>query len=182
MIKMNFKSEKKILLSMGIAILGFLLIISGSSYALFDSTNIQNTSITNNLQIEYNKDNAATGDIVYLSAPYPISDKEALKSKPYIFSITNNSESIEDYAIYIMNDEALANLENCNDCILDDKNVKVMINQSSPKLLSDFPNGLLLNDKLGPKQTKTYELILWLDEYSDNSVFEKHFFKRLSVQ
>ena len=179
---MNFDTGKKLLLCMGIAILGFLFIIFGSSYALLDSTNRQNISITNNLQIKYNEKNSSAGDIIYLNVPYPVSDKEALESKPYVFSITNVSNALEDFDIFILNDEAMASLEDCNDCFLDDKNIKIAINKSTPKLLSDFSNGLILSDALGPHQTKTYELILWLDEYSDNSVFEKHFFKRLSVQ
>ena len=50
---MDVKTGKKLLFCMGLAIVGFTLIISGSSYALLNSTNMQNTTIANNLQIQY---------------------------------------------------------------------------------------------------------------------------------
>ena len=179
---MDVKTGKKLLFCMGLAIVGFTLIISGSSYALLNSTNMQNRTIANNLQIQYDEGNESAGDIVYLTVPYPISDMDAMQRKPYVFSVTNQTSTVKDYTISIIDDTAMASLENCDDCLLRDNYVKFSINQSSPKSLSDIEDGLLLKDQLGPNQTKTYELILWLDEYSDNSVFDKHFFKRLSVQ
>ena len=179
---MDVKTGKKLLFCMGLAIVGFTLIISGSSYALLNSTNMQNTTIANNLQIQYDEGNESAGDIVYLTVPYPISDMDAMQRKPYVFSVTNQTSTVKDYTISIIDDTAMASLENCDDCLLSDNYVKFSINQSLPKSLSDIEDGLLLKDQLGSNQTKTYELLLWLDEYSDNSVFNKHFFKRLSVQ
>lgn len=178
---MDVKTGKKLLFCMGLAIVGFTLIISGSSYALLNSTNMQNTTIANNLQIQYGEENESAGDIVYLTVPYPISDIDAMKGKPYVFSITNQTDSVKDFTISIIDDTALASVEKCEDCLLADDYIKFSLNQSTPKSLSNLENGVLLKDQLGPSQTKTYELLLWLDEYSDNSVFDKHFFKRLSV-
>lgn len=179
---MDVKIGKKLLICMGLAIMGFTLIISGSSYALLNSTNMQNTTFANNLQIQYDEENTSAGDIVYLTLPYPISDMDAMKAKPYVFSVTNQTNSVKDYTISIIDDTAMASIENCDNCLLPDNYVKFSINHSSPKLLSESEKGLLLKDQLGPNQTKTYELFLWVDEYSDNSVFDKHFFKRLSVK
>ena len=76
---MDVKTGKKLLFCMGLAIVGFTLIISGSSYALLNSTNMQNTTIANNLQIQYDEGNESAGDIVYLTVPYPISDMDAMQ-------------------------------------------------------------------------------------------------------
>ena len=98
---MDVKTGKKLLFCMGLAIVGFTLIISGSSYALLNSTNMQNTTIANNLQIQYDEGNESAGDIVYLTVPYPISDMDAMQRKPYVFSVTNQTSTVKDYTIAV---------------------------------------------------------------------------------
>ena len=48
------------------AIVGFFLIITGSSYALLDSGSLSNSYYNNNLIISYNSENENTGDILSL--------------------------------------------------------------------------------------------------------------------
>ncbi len=156
---MDVKTGKKLLFCMGLAIVGFTLIISGSSYALLNSTNMQNTTIANNLQIQYDEGNESAGDIVYLTVPYPISDMDAMQKETVrVFGNQSNKHS-KDYTISIIDDTAMASLENCDDCLLRDNYVKFSINQSSPKSLSDIEDGLLLKDhwdQIKPKLMSYY--------------------------
>ena len=163
------------------AVVGFFLIITGSSYALLDSGSLSNSYYNNNLIISYDSDNENTGDILSLLKNYPISDEEALGMKAYSISVTNIGEDAVRYTLNIINDDSIINLDNCEDNLLNDEFVKISINGSTPKTLNEFENGQIIDGLLGQNQSTFYEIRLWISSESDNSVLAKHFHKRITV-
>ena len=163
------------------AVIGFFLIITGSSYALLDSGSLDNSYYNNNLIISYNSTNENAGDILSLLENYPISDEEALKMKAYSISVTNIGTDTVRYVLNIVNDESIINLDGCDENLMPDKYVKISINGSTPKTLDSFENDQIIDGLLGSNQSTFYEIRLWISPESDNSVLNTHFHKRITV-
>lgn len=167
--KKQMKNKKIILLTMIIVI---VIMIVGTSYALWQLSLRQTKSnaITSGcFKIEFTDKNP-----ISLTNAFPISDSEAKKLTPYDFTITNTCTSYASYQI---------NLEILNDSTLTDlSTVKMMLNESGkekePLLLSsnNIVTKTLNNAKtsykletgyLNHKESKTFELRLWLDEKTE---------------
>ena len=159
---MNKKIDKRYIL---IIILGFILVLVGSSYALWiedlyqDDENVMATSCFN-VTLEQ-------ADSIGLKNAYPLYDKDGKKLTPYTFTIKNNCEA---YASYQVNFETLT-----ANTLTNNSFIKLMLNNESPKLLSDYQSTtttldtssnayVLATGALDVNESKTYELRLWIDE------------------
>lgn len=145
----------KVLVAMIIAVLGFGFILTGSSYAFLNTSGVKNSTIQNDLIITYSNLNTTSGDILALSNEFPISDNEGLNSKPYVFSIYNNSKKVKTFSVSLVNDTEIINIDECNYKLLNDSYVKYSINNINSKLISSLKNGNIINDNIGAYQTKT---------------------------
>ncbi len=130
---------------------------------------------------------------INLGEAYPIEDSDGLELKPFTFTVTNKCNVYTDYEI------GLEMLSNTN---LESKYVKVLINQVGikkyPKLLSSYEKEsktiidgakegrILLKGKLNPSTkekevTKNYELRLWIDNDSPQSIMNQTFTSKIVI-
>ncbi len=156
----NKKNWSKILLVLGVVI-GLL----GLSYALwlvtFSSTN-NNTITATCFNVSFTDQNN-----ISIEKAYPLLDEEGKKLTPYEFTITNNCDTYVKYDINleILNNSTLTNMDY----------IKLMLDDETPSLVSsyDVTTKTLSNAStaykiktsyLDAKESKTYNLRLWLDE------------------
>ena len=163
--------KKKVL----IIVISIVLILSviGISYAVW-TLNLTQTSENDIASTCFNI-SFTEKDNISLQKSYPLYDKDGKKLTPYEFTITNNCDSSASYAVNleVLNTSTLTN----NDAI------KVMLskkefnteNELKLDLLSNYETvtKTLNNAKsafnlttgyLGAKESKNYDLRLWLDE------------------
>ena len=158
---MNSKKDwSKILL-----VLGVVIAIAGVSYALwlvtFSSTN-NNTITATCFNVSFTDQNN-----ISIEKAYPLLDEEGKKLTPYEFTITNNCDTYVKYDINleILNNSTLTNMDY----------IKLMLDDETPALVSSYDaTTKTLNNAstaykiktsyLDAKESKTYNLRLWLDE------------------
>ena len=158
---MNGKKKwSKILL-----IFGVLIGVIGVSYALwrvsFSSTN-DNSLTATCFNVSFTDQNN-----ISIEKAYPLLDKDGKKLTPYEFTITNNCDTYVKYDINleILNTSTLTNMDY----------IKLMLDDETPALVSsyDVTTKTLSNAStaykiktsyLDAKESKTYNLRLWLDE------------------
>ena len=125
-------------------------------------------------------------DAIFLEKAYPISDKEGENLKPFTFTITNNCKANAKYQINL---EALSQYKKEDSVISISENVRLKSDYLKAKLnvkgkegsIVNLTNDLKVNQTLttgdaiayeayklttgylGEKESKTYELRLWLD-------------------
>ena len=158
---MNGKKKwSKILL-----IFGVLIGVVGVSYALwrasFSSTN-DNSLTATCFNVSF-----ADQNNISIEKAYPLLDKDGKKLTPYEFTITNNCDSYAKYDINleVLNTSTLTNMDY----------IKLMLDDGTPTLVSSYnvTTKTLSNASsaykistgyLDAKESKTYNLRLWLDE------------------
>ena len=153
--------------TIALSIIGIFLLISlviGISYALWRVNLFQttaNTLASDCFNITFTEENN-----IELLNTYPMYDEDGSKLTPYTFTIKNNCAS---YAVYQVQ------LEVSDTSTLSNSYLKVMVNEESPSLLTDYQEGeitlddanasyILENNTLDKNKEKTYNLRLWLDE------------------
>ena len=164
--------KKKLLI---IIIISALLILSivGISYALW-TLNLTQTGENDIASTCFNI-SFTEKDNISLQKSYPLYDADGKKLTPYEFTITNNCDSSASYAV---------NLEVLNTSTLtNNEAVKVMLSKKDVNVENELKLDLLSNYKtvtktlnnaknafnlttgyLEAKESKTYDLRLWLDE------------------
>ena len=163
--------KKKVL----IIVISIVLILSviGISYAIW-TLNLTQTSENDIASTCFNI-SFTEKDNISLQKSYPLYDKDGKKLTPYEFTITNNCDSSASYAVNleVLNTSTLTN----NDA------VKVMFSKKEDNVENELKLDLLSNYEtvtktlnnakssfnlttgyLGAKESKTYDLRLWLDE------------------
>lgn len=169
--KNSFFGQYKGILGLSLAL---LLIIGGTSYALF-STVLESKKT---LEVEAGTFNIRflESNYINLQKAYPMTDEEGLNTNSYEFSITNTGTLDGRYNI---------NLEDKEDNTLDKRYVKYSIKEndgqwSRPALLS---NGITLaSNKLLKSGAKVdYQLKLWLDQNAPNETQGKVYAAKIVV-
>ena len=158
---------KKNIIIATISVIVTILIIVGSSYAVFQKTfaseNENKVVATNCLDVSVN----GGSNIISLNGAYPMSDTDGLSRTPYSFSITNNCEEN-----YVAVDISIKLLEGTT---LETDKIKIAMNKKYEKpkssLLSSYEsnNYIVLNDGINANSTNYYEYRMWLDESATNS-------------
>ena len=164
--------KKKVLI---IIIISLLLILSivGISYALW-TLNLTQTG-ENDIATTCFNISFTEKDNISLQKSYPLYDADGEKLTPYEFTITNNCDS---YASYNVNLEVLNTTTLTNN-----EAIKVMFSKKEDGAESELKLDLLSNYEtvtktlnnatsafklvtgyLGPNESKTYDLRVWLDE------------------
>ena len=163
---------KKVLIIITISIVLILSII-GISYALW-TLNLTQTGENDIASTCFNI-SFTEKDNISLQKSYPLYDKDGKKLTPYEFTITNNCDSSASYAV---------NLEVLNTSTLtNNEAVKVMLSKKDVNVENELKLDLLSNYKtvtktlnnaknafnlttgyLDARESKTYDLRLWLDE------------------
>jgi len=153
-----------------IMILSIIIIILISSIALVSYAYIKYLMVqesTNNLAsicFKLTLEEQTKG--IQLENAIPITDTEGSNLTPYTFSIQNICDNYLQYQL---------NLETLNTTDLNSKNIKVQLDHKTPKKLNEYDltepiiqdaleSHLLDTGKLGPKESVTYNLRVWMDE------------------
>ena len=170
-------------------ILGLLLVILGTSYALFSMVLVGNKKIKiksgnislqlldkNGNSIEKNENNQYEYQI-NIDKVTPITDENGYDSTPFIFKVKNNGETSVEYKLYL-DDFALSSGEER----IADKYVKFALKENGlgggALLLTatgSNPNRKLDMQILDPNEEKEYELRIWVDEDATTEAAEKVF-------
>ena len=165
--------KKKTIIILSISILTVLIIFIGSSYALFSKTQSalnKNEYQTGVLQIEYSSDSTLTIN------PIPMTDANGEALTPYIFTITNTGTLDYQYDLKILTDSTYVANHGCANNQIPAQYIKVKLNDSEPVLLSNLTSGTIISDEtLAAGASKTYNLRMWLDISSPNSIIGSHF-------
>ena len=165
--------KKKTIIILSISILTVLIIFIGSSYALFSKTQSalnKNEYQTGVLQIEYSSDSTLTIN------PIPLTDTEGASSTPYTFTITNTGTLDYQYDLKILTDSTYVANHGCANNQTPAQYIKVKLDDSEPVLLSNLTSGTIISDEtLAAGESKTYNLRMWLDISSPNSIIGSHF-------
>ncbi len=183
--------KKKMILIM----IGLFLILGviGLSYALWARTVSQegiNTVQSTCLEIALEDENPIT-----LQNAYPITDEESSLLTPYTFTITNKCSMMEyDVNLDIMESKN----SNGESNRLNSAFIAIELDGEEKKLLNTFEEvdtsyqgsdyvpvegRYLISGELGPKESKTYTLKLWMDEHvtaKDDSM-NKNFISKIVV-
>ncbi len=156
-----FMKRRKVLI-----IITIILLVIGVSFASWIITLNQ----TNNNLISSKCFNVTLSEEnpINLTGAYPITDTEGRELTPFTFTITNTCNSNASYQV---------NLEILNTTTLASTEVKVMLDDGTPALLSSktvttktLDNAttayILKTGYLDPNESVTYNLRLWIDESS----------------
>ena len=165
--------KKKAIIILSISILTVLIIFIGSSYALFSKTQSalnKNEYQTGVLQIEYSSDSTLTIN------PIPMTDANGEALTPYIFTITNTGTLDYQYDLKLLTDSTYVASHGCANNQTPAQYIKVKLDDSEPVLLSNLTSGTIISDEtLAAGKSKTYNLRMWLDISSPNSIIGTHF-------
>ncbi len=175
----NFELKKKVIL---FSILGILFLI-GTSYAIWQLNFTQESS--NTLSVACFSVTYSEQDNISLLNTYPMLDSEGSTLTPYQVTIKNNCNEYGAYQV---------NLEVLNTTTLDSGMVKVMFDDGTPKLLTDYTvvEKTLSNATtaykmttgfLHPNEERTFTLRLWIDESVtlEDQVEGKRFSSKITI-
>ena len=173
-------NSKKKTIIISIIILLVLSVAVGISYAYWalnlnqDSKNVVSTKCLN---ISFTE-----GDAINLQKTYPMEDEEGKKLTPYTFSLKNECNDKANYQI---------NLETLTGSTLDINYVKVKLNNTISILGSNtavtktldnaIDSRMLETGTLNAKETKTFNLNLWLSNDAPNETMNKSFEGKITV-
>ena len=167
-----------------LSLLGFLLILSGSSYAYFTTVQEQEgTNVVKAGELELTlKDE---GNLLSLTSAFPVSDEVGLASDGYSFTIENTGSLPATYEIKIENDEELIAEDKCSGNLLEAKNIKYSIDgkvvQTLDKVAGEELKNVILIDSLVAGESKNYNVKMWIDESSENEVLGKHYHGKITI-
>ena len=165
--------KKKTIIILSISILTVLIIFVGSSYALFSKTQSalnKNEYQTGVLQIEYSSDSTLTIN------PIPMTDANGEALTPYIFTITNTGTLDYQYDLKLLTDSTYVASHGCANNQTPAQYIKVKLNDGTITTLSSLTNGTIITgETIAAGASKTYNLRMWLDISSPNSIIGSHF-------
>ncbi len=186
---MEKNKKRKFLIVLGIILV--LLLMVGTSYALWSTTAIQSgvneiQSDCLSLTIE-NSENE-----INLTNAFPLTDEEAEKLTPYTFMIKNNCNTSVNYTV------KLEKLQKNNEQTLDSSNIAIEFNNAQKQILSDYPQGTstykdtdaksieareLIKGTIKGNETRNYQLKLWMDEHvtAEEDVMNKIFRSKIVI-
>ena len=185
------KEEKKIIKhSFGllfVSVLSFTLLMIGGSYAYMrnDVANDGSGVKLGVLKVSYKEGVNDTGDIIELSTNYPSTDTEGLTRSGYQFTLTNTSNHFQNYAIQVVNDEAMIKTDGCEDTLMPLSLLRYNVNDSAPRFLSDTEkeNYILKRGTLGPNESEDFQIRLWvMDGAAENITLNQHYHGKLVIQ
>ena len=174
---MNSKKKTIIISIIILLVLSAAIGISYAYWALNLNQDSKNVVSTKCLNISFTE-----GDAINLQKTYPMEDEEGKKLTPYTFNLKNECNDKANYQI---------NLETLTGSTLDINYVKVKLNNSISILGSNtavtktldnaIDSRMLETGTLNVKETKTFNLNLWLSNDAPNETMNKSFEGKITV-
>ncbi len=151
--------KKKVKLYIVLAILGVILVVGGTSYALLTLLLEGNTS--NSVQVGTLSLDLTEGNAISLTSVVPITDEEGMNGNAFNFSVTNDGTLPAGYKIFLANTE----LEVGENRLLDSDiryELKVDGVQDTLSNLSENVTELYISN-IEPGVVVDFELRIWID-------------------
>ena len=153
---------------MALAIFFVIVSLSGTTYSLFiksDTTNTFNYN-TGILDLEFTEDEQIT-----LESAFPKYDSEGVKQTPYTLTIKNTGSLTYQFDLKMLSSDS--------DNVIDNKYIKVKVNDELPHTLFATNNVIASNLIIYPGQELTFKIYIWLDIDTPNNELGKKFIARV---
>ena len=153
---------------MALAIFFVIVSLSGTTYSLFiksDTTNTFNYN-TGILDLEFTEDKQIT-----LESAFPKYDSEGVKQTPYTLTIKNTGSLTYQFDLKMLSSDS--------DNVIDNKYIKVKVNDELPHTLFATNNVIASNLIIYPGQELTFKIYIWLDIDTPNNELGKKFIARV---
>jgi len=174
---MNKKLHKRKIIIPTIVIILTLIVLLGGTFAIFmriDEANIANNYQTGNLHIVIDDTSEGLGGNLNLPT-IPLSDEEGEKLEPYKFKVINKGNLNYVFDLKIVTDTLTLEKDGCTENQIPANYIKIKLDDEEPILLSELEENILSKEiLLFPQEELTYELRIWLDENTPNSVKGRH--------
>ena len=176
------KISKKTYLIM-LSVILVLVTMIGTSFGFFMKVDEKDVNYqTGILSIELVTSGDDLGQTINLYNTVPMTDEEGKALSPYKFKVTNTGTLNYKFDLKLVLDQTVMNEDGCTNNTLDYSNVKIMVNDNEPVLLSSLTDSIILaNTTLAPKKSITLEVRMWLDENTTNQAIGKHFHAKLAT-
>ena len=176
------KISKKTYLIM-LSVILVLITMIGTSFGFFMKVDEKDVNYqTGILSIELVTSGDDLGQTINLYNTVPMTDEEGKALSPYKFKVTNTGTLNYKFDLKLVLDQTVMNEDGCTNNTLDYSNVKIMVNNNEPVLLSSLTDSIILaNTTLAPKKSITLEVRIWLDENTTNQAIGKHFHAKLAT-
>ena len=176
------KISKKTYLIM-LSVILVLVTMIGTSFGFFMKVDEKDVNYqTGILSIELVTSGDDLGQTINLYNTVPMTDEEGKALSPYKFKVTNTGTLNYKFDLKLVLDQTVMNEDGCTNNTLDYSNVKIMVNNNEPVLLSSLNDSIILaNTTLAPKKSITLEVRMWLDENTTNQAIGKHFHAKLAT-
>lgn len=153
---------------MALAIFFVIVSLSGTTYSLFiksDTTNTFNYN-TGILDLQFTEDEQIT-----LESAFPKYDSEGVKQTPYTLTIKNSGSLTYQFDLKMLSSDS--------DNVIDNKYIKVKVNDELPHTLFATNNVIASNLIIYPGQELTFKIYIWLDIDTPNNELGKKFIARV---
>lgn len=153
---------------MALAIFFVIVSLSGTTYSLFiksDTTNTFNYN-TGILDLQFTEDEQIT-----LESAFPKYDSEGVKQTPYTLTIKNTGSLTYQFDLKMLSSDS--------DNVIDNKYIKVKVNDELPHTLFATNNVIASNLIIYPGQELTFKIYIWLDIDTPNNELGKKFIARV---
>lgn len=153
---------------MALAVLFVIVSLSGTTYSLFiksDTTNTFNYS-TGLLDLNFSEDKQIT-----LESAFPMNDSEGSNLEPYTLTIKNTGNLIYKYDLKMLSSD--------NENVIDNKYIKVKVNDDLPHTLFTTNNLIASDLIIYPGEEQTFKINIWLDMDTPNIELGKKFIAKV---
>lgn len=153
---------------MALAVLFVIVSLSGTTYSLFiksDTTNTFNYS-TGLLDLSFSEDKQIT-----LESAFPMNDSEGSNLEPYTLTIKNTGNLIYKYDLKMLSSD--------NENVIDNKYIKVKVNDDLPHTLFTTNNLIASDLIIYPGEEQTFKINIWLDMDTPNIELGKKFIAKV---
>lgn len=178
----NFKNtsfnNKRIIVLTIISVLALIALVS-TTFAIFivsGESSEKTLYSSGNLLVSFSDENS---NAINLGVTKPVSDSYGMKTEPYTFTITNTGTLNATYEI-VLTDEVISNPSGLTDEQVKE-NIKYMLNEYSPKLLSKFKSDNNLTGVIKPGQTLTFNLRMWIKREATNDIENTNYSTKIGV-
>ena len=162
-----------------LSIFAVTMVSIGTTFAMFTVSSKSaeyNVVKTGTLTIDFSSSSSTIG----LNNALPMSDSSGLAQTGNTFTIRNTGTLPANYTVSLRDDKDMITQDNCSDKQLDKSYIKYSIDNTTAKLLSDSTESLITGT-LNAGESKTFTLKLWIDDYSPNTVLNKHYHGKIVV-
>lgn len=177
-LKKQKNTKNKIIIVLTLVSILTLIVLISTSYSAFvvEGESTQETYVTGNLSVSFNDEN---GNVISINPAKPVSDSYGMKTDPYTFKITNTGDFKATYKI-ILTDEVISNPSGLTNQEVK-SNIKYMLNEFSPKLLSELDSDNNLTGVIEPGQTITFDLRMWIKREANNDIENTSYSAKIGV-